>query len=408
MKKIITLIAIIIFSFISCDQNNYNGPEVDFNCSDNEKVCDLANYNNEFGFDIFKKIHIKHLDENVFISPFSISTALSMAVNGAVGVTKDEMMNILHYHNWNLDSLNTTYKNLLEVLPYLDNKVKMKIANSIWYRNTFNVLPEFLDVNKKSYSAEIRAEDFSDQKTKDVINKWVEDKTEGKIKDILDGIDSDMVMFLINAIYFKGDWKYQFDENNTTKSNFILEDGKVIKVDMMSVNEMKIPYFTNDKFKMIDLPYGDSIYSMTIILPHSNNTVDAIISDLNITKWDLYLKQMIPTELPILIPKFKIEFKEYLKNTLIDLGMEKAFTISADFSKINGVGGLLIDDVIHQSFVEVDEKGTEAAAATVVIIKNTSIDAYFNANRPFIFVIKDNKTNSISFIGKVMNPIKNK
>ncbi len=168
--------------------------------------------------------------------------------------------------------------------------------------------------------------------------------------------------------------------------------------------ELTIPYYETQGLKMIDLPYGDSIYSMTIILPKANNTVDKIINNMDIVDYNNYIQNMYPSKMEVQMPKFKIEFKEYLKEILIGMGMEKAFSQQADFSGINGTGGLFIDDVIHQSFVEVDEKGTEAAAATVVIINESAAGNFFFANKPFVFVIRDNRTNSILFIGKMMNP----
>ncbi|HEB62128.1 MAG TPA: serpin family protein [Bacteroidetes bacterium] len=401
MKKSILYLSVIVLTLISCGKSN----EVKFQCSDNQDVCDLARSNNDFGFDIFKALHKKHMKDNLFISPFSISTALSMTVNGAQGKTYDEMIRTLKYNGWDLDELNNAYKAYLDIVPFLDDKVKMNIANSIWYRNGFDVLPEFIDVNKNFYNSEVYGRDFSKPSTKDEINGWVEGKTEGKIKDILDQVDPDAVMFLINAIYFKGEWMYQFDKKKTTKQDFIKEDGNRVKVDMMVGEEMTIPYYENDIFQMIDLPYGDSIFSMSILLPKYNYKVNDIVANLNMTSWNDYIKKLTPVEIPVQIPKFKIEFKDYLKNVLKDLGMVKAFdSNNADFTKIRKTGGIFIDDVIHQSFVEVDEKGTEAAAATVVIIKDTSAGIYFYANRPFVFVIRDNRTNSILFIGKLMNP----
>ncbi len=401
MKKYIFFLSVLVFTLVSCGKNN----EVKFQCSDNQDVCDLARSNNDFGFDIFKALHKKHLKDNLFISPFSISTALSMTVNGAQGETYDEMIRTLKYNGWSLEELNNAFKAYLDIVPFLDDEVKMSIANSIWYKNGFQVLPEFIDVNKKYFSSEVYGRDFSKPSTKDEINGWVDDKTEGKIKDILDQVDPDAVMFLINAIYFKGKWMYQFDKKKTTKQDFILEDGNRVKVDMMDGGEITIPYYENDIFQMIDLPYGDSIFSMSILLPLHNNKVDDIIANLDISSWNDYVKNMAPLKMPVQIPRFKIEFKDSLKNVLIDLGMYKAFNpAQADFTKIRKSGGIFIDDVIHQSFVEVDEKGTEAAAATVVIIKDTSAGIYFYANRPFVFVIRDNRTNSVLFIGKMMNP----
>ncbi len=401
MKKAILLIFVFVLTFLSCDKTH----EVVFQCSDNQDVCDLAQSNNDFAFDIFKSLHKKHLEDNLFISPFSISTALSMTLNGANGDTYDEMIKTLKYNGWNLEELNKAYKAYLDIVPFLDDEVKMSIANSIWYRNGFEVIPKFIDVNKNNYNSEVYGRDFSKPQTKDEINGWVEDKTEGKIKDILDNIDSDAVMFLINAIYFKGEWMYKFDKKKTYQTNFFKETGSKENVDMMVSDEMYVPYYKNDIFEMIDLPYGDSIFSMSILLPLHNKKVNDIIASTDKSSWDDYISNLTSVKMSIQIPKFKIEFKDSLKNILIDLGMPKAFNPGqADFTKIRESGGVYIDEVIHQSFVEVDEKGTEAAAATVVIPKLASAGETFIANRPFVFVIRDNSTNSILFIGKMMMP----
>ena len=402
MRTIIFCLLVILA--ISCEKEVLSDNST-FQCSENIKVCDLARANNDFGFTIFKSLHDKNKEDNMFISPFSISTALSMTLNGAGGETKDELLNTLKYFNWNQDSLNAAYKDLLHLLPALDKKVKMNNANSIWYREGFSVLPEFLNINNNYFSAEIRSKDFSKGSAVDEINIWVENKTDGKIKDILDKIDPASVMFLINAIYFKGQWKYEFDKENTKTENFYLENGNTVNTEVMHSAEMNLPYFQTEKFRMIDLPYGDSVFSMSLILPNYKYKVDDVIGELTVTNWENILEELSNTNIDIAIPKFKIEFKELLKPVLKDLGMLKAFQPGmADFSKINGIKNLYIDEVIHQSFVEVDEEGTEAAAATVVVVNVTSAGVSFHANRPFVFLIRDNKTKSILFIGKMMNP----
>jgi len=250
--------------------------------------------------------------------------------------------------------------------------------------------------------------DFSDPKTKDVINKWVENKTEGKIKDLIESIDNRAIMFIINAIYFKADWRYKFETKNTSEGNFNLENGQTVQTKMMSIEEITLPYLSNNAYRMIDIPYGDSIYSMSILLPNKHFKINDIIDDLYADNWKVNINNLSHKELSLTMPKFKMKNKYYLKKTLKKLGIHDAFSSRADFSKINSSSNIFIDDVIHQSFIEVDEKGTEAAAATAVVFKNTSIGIRepFIINKPFVFVIRDRKTNSISFIGKVMNPNK--
>lgn len=401
MKNLILFIVVLFF--VSCDKEEL--VNTDFDCRDNFKICELTHDNNDFGFSLFNAVNNNSKGENIFISPFSISAALAMTLNGARDETNVEMTETLKYSGWNKDSLNTTFRDLLQLLPELDKKVKINNANSIWYRTGFEVLPDFLDVNKNFFNAEVRDKDFSNPNSVIEINKWIEDKTEGKIRDVLKTLDPQAVMLLINAIYFKAQWKNEFDKKETKIEKFYLENGNQINVSMMHSSKMKLPFYQSSKFSMIDLPYSDSVYTMSILLPNINHGVDEIINDLNIVNWENIQDKMFNTEIDVAIPKFKLEYKTSLKSILPNLGMKLAFIHGvADFSGINSFGNLYIDDVIHQSFVEVDEAGTEAAAATVVIISNTSVGNEFYANRPFVFLIRDNKTKSILFIGKMMNP----
>jgi len=401
MKNLILFIVVLFF--VSCDKEEL--VNTDFDCRDNFKICELTHDNNDFGFSLFNAVNNNTKGENIFISPFSISAALAMTLNGARDETNVEMTETLKYSGWNKDSLNTAFRDLLQLLPDLDKKVKINNANSIWYRTGFEVLPDFLDVNKNFFNAEVRDKDFSNPNSVIEINKWIEDKTEGKIRDVLKTLDPQAVMLLINAIYFKAQWKNEFDKKETKIEKFYLENGNQINVSMMHSSKMKLPFYQSSKFSMIDLPYSDSVYTMSILLPNINHGVDEIINDLNIVNWENIQDKMFNTEIEVAIPKFKLEYKTSLKSILPNLGMKLAFIPGvADFSGINSFGNLYIDDVIHQSFVEVDEAGTEAAAATVVIISNTSVGNEFYANRPFVFLIRDNKTKSILFIGKMMNP----
>ncbi|MEZ4907335.1 MAG: serpin family protein [Saprospiraceae bacterium] len=407
MKYSISLLFMVII-MLSCSKQidpDDNMDSVKFECADNQKVCDLSYDNASFGFDILKKLHNSDEDNNLFISPFSISSALSMAMNGAKNETLEQMMNSLQYSGWNLDSLNAAYRDYLVLLPLLDNNVVMKNANSIWYKNGYPVLEDYLTTCNDYFKSEIESRDFSDEATLDEINQWVEDNTEGKIKDILDMIPGDAVMYLINAIYFKGTWKYKFDEKNTYKGDFTLQNGGKVSVDMMNEEELPVSYYNDEMISAIDIPYGDSIYSITILLPNSGYNIDNLIDGIDIDYWNEITSGFYHVTMNVTVPKFKIEYKNEISKILSDLGMPIAFTSMADFSGINGFGNLFISRVIHQSFVEVDEAGTEAAAATVVeVLYNSIQDNYFVADKPFVFVIKENKTNSILFIGKLMDP----
>jgi serpin B len=404
MKKHPFAILTILLLLLAC--NPLDDPGIDFNCDDNPAVCELAGSSNAFGWDIFRKLHEAEPDSNLFISPFSISTAFGMLLNGARTETREEILQVMYLNGWTEEDINDAFKALLEVLPALDPGVKMNLANSIWYREGFAVLEEFLQKNEEHFQSEVRAMDFNDPATKDIINGWIEDQTNGKIKDMIDQISPQTVMFLINAIYFYGQWQYEFDPEETAQEFFYPDDGEHTTADMMNMGKVILPYYQDPELQMVDLPYGDSIFSMTIMVPNGNNSVDQLIKDLDRERVDVLLGAMEPVELSSLaIPKFKIEYKTTLVKTLGDLGMNRVFDpYGADLSGINGTGGLYVSNVIHQSFIEVDEKGTEAAAATVIVIDYNSVGYSFAANRSFVFLIRDNRTNSVLFVGKVMNP----
>jgi serine protease inhibitor len=405
---LITLSGILLLFTQCTSEPAVNLPtELDFDCADNAAVCTLTNDNNQFGFDIFRKLHEEEPDDNIFISPLSISTALSMTLNGAKGQTFADMKNAMQIPDWDIAQLNEAYKLLLEVLPQLDNDVKMELANSIWYRTGFNVRQDFLDVNSSYYGSQVQDLDFSNPTAKDIINAWVNENTHGKIESIVDQIGGDVVMYLINAIYFKGAWLHEFDPDNTSEQPFYLADGSQVMVDMMSYGQTTLPFFQTENFMAADLAYGDSIFSMSIFLPKGNYPIGELVNDLESADWNTWVQNFEDTEMFFSMPKFKMEYEKKLNRPLSDLGMSVAFTDFADFSGINGTGGLRIDEVRHKSFVEVNEEGTEAAAVTSVVIVETSVPLIpdFRADKPFLFVIRDKKTNSVLFIGKMMNPV---
>jgi serpin B len=401
MKNLFLLLALVLMA-VQCKKDNL-GPGIEFSCDDNPATCELTAANGDFAIALFKQMNSEEPDGNIFISPFSISTALTMTVNGAAGQTFDDMRNTLEIGGLEMASVNESYKQLLEVIPGLDPQTKVKLANSIWPKLDYPVLESFLEINANYFNSEVVPVDFKDPNVVKQVNKWIEDHTDGLLKETLSSLPPDVVMLLINAIYFKGTWQTEFDPDNTHKANFYANTGAQ-EVDMMHIPESDFPYFQNDLFQAIDLPYGDSIFSMTVFLPKDGQTVGNVIDALTPDTYQQWLNSFQTGPVSLYLPKFKMEYKKELKRTLSDMGMEVAFTPIADFTKMIDGGGVMIDDVIHHAFVEVNEKGTEAAAVTVVIIVETSAGQVpvMNVNRPFVFVIRDNKTNSILFMGKVM------
>ncbi len=364
---------------------------------------------NEFTFKLFKKVNEIEGDTNVVISPLSVSVALGMLLNGARDSTEKAIKNVLGFSNLKKDEINKIYRELKDSLLKRDSAITMDVANSIWYRKGFKVKKKFIEVNKKYFDAEIRDLDFTKKWAKDTINNWVKRKTRGKIEKIVDTIKPLDVMFLINAVYFKGLWAYKFDKEKTYIDTFYTPEGKMLCY--MMKREITCKYFSDDKFSAIILPYGKKDkerFEMMIILPHEKINVDDIILLFNPQKWQDLLKKFKDREVEVHLPKFKIKCKYELNDVLKALDMKIAFSrILANFRDITDEQ-IWIDRVKHATFIRVDEEGTEAVAATSVVLEKRvihRIPILFHVNRPFIFVIFDKYTKTILFIGKVMYPV---
>lgn len=370
-----------------------------------ERTKSVIAADNSFGFDLYLKLAAEaEKGTNMMISPLSVSQALAMTYNGANGETKAAMEEALRVAGIDRDELNELNKTLVDALLNHDPKVVLEIANSIWYRNDFTVLPDFIQRNQTYYGAEVSSLDFSDPGSKDVINGWVDEKTHGKISEIVKEINPESFMFLINAIYFKGTWTYEFAKKNTRESQFYLEDGSSVPVEMMN-QEMDLNTFQTDVFTSVELPYGKGNWRMFLFLPKDGHKVADIESLLNDKNWNGWMTSYQPLkEVQFSMPKFTFAYEESLKNALAAMGMENAFTPAADFTGILSDGGLMISDVKHKSFIEVNEEGTEAAAVTSVEIVLTSIGNFISFNKPFLFAIAEKSTGSVLFLGKFMKP----
>ena len=366
----------------------------------------LVESDNKFGFKLFKEIIKEEKDKNVFISPLSVSMALGMTYNGANGSTQEAMQATLELSGLTIQEVNESYKSLIELLTGLDPKVQFQIANSIWYRQEFSFEEEFINLCKTYFNALVRGLDFNDPNAADTINGWVEENTNGKIKEIVDKpIDPLIVMFLINAIYFKGTWTYEFDEDKTKDDWFYLPDGSRKPCKMME-QRIQCDYFSNPDFQAIDLPYGDGDFSMTIFLPRPQKNIDSLIAEFTEENWDNWINSFSKDSGDIYIPKFTLEYGIKLNDVLKALGMEIAFDpYRADFTRMYKPGGIWIDKVKHKTFVKVNEEGTEAAAVTSVEMGFVSVSGfYMRVDRPFVFVIRENKSQTILFMGKIVEP----
>lgn len=401
-KALITVIfSLLIFS--GCAKQENTVPE---DIVLTEKSQQLVKSDNTFGFKLFSVIPQNH-DHNVMLSPLSVSMALSMALNGADGETKAAMIKALEFGGLTPDEINSIYLDLVTALKRADDKVVMKIANSIWIRKGFPVLESFIKVNHNFYDASTTNLEFN-QSAVNIINNWVNTNTNGKIPTILDSISPEEIMFLINAIYFNGKWQIQFDPSKTVNSEFKLTNGQTISVPMMKLKE-KFAWSQQNGYKALKMPYGRGKFEMIILLPDEGISLENTISQLDRSKWESLLSSLNnPGEIDVWLPKFEYSWEINLNQALSDLGMGIAFTDHADFTKINPDQQLLITKVKHKTYIKVNEEGTEAAAVTSVGIGITSFPSNppeFHVTRPFFYVITEEDTGAILFLGKVENPI---
>ncbi|MCL1943683.1 MAG: serpin family protein [Candidatus Azobacteroides sp.] len=362
---------------------------------------------NDFAFDLFKTAYRFDTESNVFVSPLSVSMCLSMVLNGAYGETRTEIENALHISGFSSDEINDYCKTLREALLSVDPSTKIAIANSIWNRSGFPVKQDFLQINKINFNAEIKEVDFNHPNTVKQINNWCAENTQNKIPEILNNIPGDAIMYLINAVYFKGIWCSKFDKNATSDNDFYAGD-HVLKVPMMNQNS-DFNYFSGEDADYLELPYGNKAFSMITMLPHEGKTIDEVMSNLNNDNWNTALSGMRLANVNLRLPKFKTECEYKLHEYILpDMGMRIPFTDLADFSGISTMP-VSISQVIHKTFVEVNEEGTEAAAVTAVEVVTTSIKpdpvtVNYIVDRPFIFAIREKSTRVILFIGKIEKP----
>ncbi len=375
----------------------------------------LAASADHFGLNLFREVVRQQPDSNIFISPLSVSMALGMTANGAAGATLDSMRATLELADLTEAESNAAYQSLMALLTQADPEVTFDIANSIWSRLGLPVEADFLQRCRDFFNAEVKGADFSDPATVDLINGWVKENTNGKIEKILDQIPAEAVMYLINALYFKGTWQFEFDSTRTENAPFYLADGSTTTSRLMS-QRSEYRYLETDRFQLVDLPYGDDLFTMTVLLPKSGVALDDLVADLTPESWSGWIEAMTPDSGDIHLPKFKLAYKLTMNAVLKALGMGVAFEpYGADFTRIvarENMGGenLFISRVLHKTFVQVDEAGTEAAAVTAVEIALTSVGPeptgfVMRINRPFIFVIRERTSGALLFMGKIVAPV---
>ena len=360
---------------------------------------------NDFSFALFRRLSTAQQGDNVFTSPLSATMALGMAMNGAAGTTHDEMRTTLGFGATAPEAeIGESYKSLIALLRGLDPSVDFRIANSIWYRTGFPVHQSFLDAGRDWFDARVSAIDFGSPAAVPTINDWVSQATVGKIPTILETIRDDQIMFLINAIYFKGSWRTKFDPARTIDAPFHAIDGDQPAKLMFRDGTMR--YLQTGDFQAVDLPYGNDAYAMTVVLPNEGRSIDAVASSLQSASWTQWMTQFRDAEVDLHLPRFKLAWERGLIPDLESLGMRAAFVDGgADFTRLSPAGRQLFISVVKQkTYVDVNEEGTEAAAVTNVGISLTSMPVRvpFRVDRPFIVVLRERLSGTILFMGKIV------
>jgi serpin B len=360
---------------------------------------------NQFAFGLLREVDRADTSSNVFVSPLSASMALGMTMNGARGTTLDEMRSTLGFGAMSLPDINSAYRSLIDLLRTLDGNVDMRIANSIWARQGFPFEPSFFATGKQFFDAEVATLDFGDPNAPRTINAWVDRGTNGKIKEIVKSIPGDAVMYLVNAIYFKGTWKHQFDRRATQDAPFTRADGTRQTVKMMH-RSGPMRHYRDAQLEAVDLLYGREAFSMTILLPNRGANVDSLLATLDEARWKQITDGFVDREMDVRIPRFRLEYEQVLNNGLQALGMTAPFRAGgADFTGMSALGrDLYISNVKQKTYVDVNEEGTEAAAATSVEIRVVSAPPSFTADRPFIVAIRERFSGTILFLGKITAP----
>ena len=367
---------------------------------------------NRFAFDFLRILADSREGQNVFTSPLSASMAFGMAMNGADGETWTQMRDALGFDGMSEADINAAYRDLIELLRGLDPAVTFQIANSMWARQGFPVDPAFVQRLDTWFDAEARVLDFADPASVDVINDWVADATSGRIETIIDGIAAEVVMYLINAIYFNGDWRSRFDANATAPAPFTTLDGAVVTVPMMAGANARRASVGG--VMLAEMPYGADAFSAVVVLPREG-AVDSVLEAMTPALWNEWMAALAPPEGAepgsiaggeVRFPKFEMDWESGLNDAMIGLGMQDAFDCTrADFTRINALGGLCIGEAKQKTFLKVDEKGTEAAAVTSISIEVTSAGPEpLTVDRPFILAIRERLSGTILFLGLIGNP----
>ncbi len=398
------LISVIVFISISCENsitpNSSSKPE--FSSLQKEVLAISQN----FGIKLFLKINETERTKNIIISPLSISTALGMVLNGAKNSTYSQIKNTLGLTTFSQHEINLTSKKLIHTLTNMDNLVNLQIANSAWVDNDFKIKQAFIDSTKKYFDAQCSVVDFALPSSFDKINNWVKEKTNSQIKKMVEYKPNNIVLMLLNAIYFKSEWTKEFNSENNLKNVFTTAINTKDTVTYMHKKDT-LKYAETNIFRGVELPYGNKMFSMILLLPNNDFSTQQVIEYINSENLNLFFGNFKKDKINLFLPKFNFVYSKSLIELLSSLGITDAFTSKADFT---GIGeNIMIDKIMHKAAITINESGTEASAVTQISFVRTAVgDKTVNFNKPFIFVIKENTTNTILFIGTVNNPILHK
>lgn len=412
--KITTLIFVTIAAILSSASCEKGNSDLDKELPDPIKIelrgseAEMVKSDQQFAIEFFANVfneEAAELDKNFMISPLSLSMALAMTWNGADGETKAVMQKVLKLDGYTDQEVNEYYEKLREALLKTDPSTKLAIANSIWTNKNIKIKDDFISLNNEYFNSTVESVDFSDANSVKLMNKWAADNTNNLITHVLDKTNPNALMYLMNALYFKGIWTSEFNSRNTSSKPFYSEDGQTKNVDMMH-QKSSFNYNENQTMQIVELPYGNQAFSMIVLLPKEGNKLADVTQELqNSNSWGNLVSGLRSTQVDLYLPKFKTEYSRVLNDVLEKMGMGIAFEPgAADFSRMTDADAF-ISFVEQFTYINTDEVGTEAAAVTVVGIEPTSYQpdrtATFNANRPFIYIIRENSTGSILFMGAV-------
>ena len=410
MNSILTCLLLIISSLLTINSCDKKSLEDEVKLSEPMKIelqaaeASILKSNQAFAFDFFTKV-LNEEDQNFMVSPFSLSMALAMTSNGSANDTKLAIQNTLGFEGWTNDEINGYFKKLKDAFEKTDSSTKLSIANSIWTNQNVKILPNFIALNQTYYNATVESVDFGNSATVGRINKWAADNTNGLIKSVIEETSSSDLMYLLNALYFKGIWASEFNVKHTSKMDFTTENGNKAKVDMMQ-QKSNFNFAHNNIMQLVELPYGNKAFSMMVLLPKEDKTLMDVATALQQEDyWSNLKRKLSNKEVQLFIPKFKTEYSKKLNDVLIDMGMGIAFNSDkADFSRMSDKDAF-ISIVTQDTYIATDEVGTEAAAVTSVGVTVTSMpvkeNIVFKANRPFIYLIQEKSSGAILFMGAV-------